>query len=100
MLSEETPIAELMARLEEVTECGYYITYNPHKIDYESIEVHMRKQELAEDELRYIPGCIETGTLWELDCYQHTPVGHWVLYGPTLKGVIVRLLNAVSGDDD
>jgi hypothetical protein len=71
--------------------CGLHLTHNDYKDNYETIN-----QVFAEDSQGYYSDmtpedkaeCIRTDSLWTLHWYPDTPVGFFVVHGPTLERVL------------
>lgn len=78
--------------------CGLYITHNEHKDLYQSAEEFINDcYELndftsAEDRQK----CIDTGELWCVHWYPHTPVGFHRVCGSSLELV----LDAAAGSQE
>lgn len=65
------------------------ITFNDHWICYRPLDDVLA--EIEDDDFAG-PGerqkCIDSGNLWDVSCYPHTPVGHVTVYASTLEAAL------------
>lgn len=76
--------------------CGLYLTHNEHKDIYQPLAKWLVDREFDDIDLgpEDREECIRTDSLWHLQWFPDTPVGHYSIYGPTLESVLQAAADA------
>jgi hypothetical protein len=70
--------------------CGLYLTHNEHKDLYEKLSDKFKEEteyytDMSQEDKEE---CIKADSLWTLQWYPDTPIGFYVVHGPTLERVL------------
>lgn len=67
--------------------CGLYISHNPHKDYYETVEEYFKNysSEFISTEQQKVS--IQTDELWEIQWYPDTPVGFYCVHAASLTAL-------------
>lgn len=72
--------------------CGLFLTHNEHRNYYETVETYLKnREEMCTPTWSHETAraeCIESDELWALQWYPDTPVGSYVVWGPTVAAVL------------
>ena len=71
--------------------CGLFITHNEHRDYYQTVEQFFEDRDAHPDEIIDLPAMIAADEVWEVQVYPHTPIGSYVVYGPTLEACLMRM---------
>lgn len=72
--------------------CGLTINHNPNRVLYQSVKEYIEQleelgashiDEWKDEKSKQI--ALETNQLWEIHWYPNTPVGHCIVFAPTLE---------------
>ena len=83
-----------------LTKCGFYICVNEHKDLYETAEEYINRRFTIYEEEELTPEIrskmIETDTIIQIQSYNKTPVGAYVVYHYSLEEALKEMLNCLE----